>query len=590
LDGLPYYVPFHMGTYKSSYNSDAIESTRLYAGGMGSRYGDALGGVLELTARDGRTDRWGGYADVNLVDATILAEGPLGRKFSILGSARASYLHALFEAAYDRLGDRLPLQLTPLYRDCILRVAGKPGSGHSIHCTFGTFHDEVNLLYPSIRGGSGAYKEQTDRTDAAWGWMIAHVGWDWQITATVKNSLRIGYVTEHDDLGLFGYFKYFDREGGLRFRDEARFACLSWLDVLAGAEGELYGYTGDIAIPRTDNSMLVRMISGTSDRIMPYVEGLWRPRNRLTLATGVRYNYWGFKNHRGSKFPEFTDYRGFDNTVGISADPCLRISGKFDVTDRQSVRIAGGNFVQMPPWEMHNDVYGNPDLTTQKSSQCIVEHEWRLTDLVSTDVQAYATNLWDLSRAAGARDSGLYAGDGKGRVRGVEVLVRHEPGKRLYGWLSYTLSRSRRWDFDVSRWIPFDYDQTHNLILVAGWRFATDLDAGLRLQYTTGNPATPVVGSVYNEHSHGYEQVLGPKKSERMPAHFQLDVKIGKTFRWDKWLLSTYLEVFNASYPFYRSPQEYVYNDDPYDYRLGRPDRRIVSQVIVPSLGVRAEF
>ena len=83
---------FHFGGLTSTYNSEALQSVDLYPGGFGTRYGDAMGGVVELTGRKPKTDRLHGYIDVNLFDASFLLEGPLSDNVSFLVTARRSYI------------------------------------------------------------------------------------------------------------------------------------------------------------------------------------------------------------------------------------------------------------------------------------------------------------------------------------------------------------------------------------------------------------------------------------------------------------------------------------------------------------------
>jgi hypothetical protein len=71
-----------------------------------------------------------------------------------------------------------------------------------------------------------------------------------------------------------------------------------------------------------------------------------------------------------------------------------------------------------------------------------------------------------------------------GRAYGVEVLIRREVKSGLFGWLSYSLSRSER-DRNGS-WVAYDFDRTHLVNLVAGLRLPRNWDLGLRFQYQSG--------------------------------------------------------------------------------------------------------
>ena len=43
-------------------------SIDMYPGGFNTRYGSAIGGIVEIKGRPAKTDRWHGTADVNLLD------------------------------------------------------------------------------------------------------------------------------------------------------------------------------------------------------------------------------------------------------------------------------------------------------------------------------------------------------------------------------------------------------------------------------------------------------------------------------------------------------------------------------------------
>lgn len=109
-------------------------------------------------------------------------------------------------------------------------------------------------------------------------------------------------------------------------------------------------------------------------------------------------------------------------------------------------------------------------------------------------------------------------------------------------------------------------------------------------EYSTGNPATPVAGSKYDEINMQYQKIMGPNNSIRQPSSFQILLRGEKQFTMKKWILSTYLDIFNASYPLYQSPQNYMYNYDPFNYSTETEDKTQINELIIPSLGIKADF
>ena len=162
------------------------------------------------------------------------------------------------------------------------------------------------------------------------------------------------------------------------------------------------------------------------------------------------------------------------------------------------------------------------------------------------------------------------------------LLLRHYPHKRFFGWLAYTLSRSERLNLDTNEYQVFSFDQTHILTGVAGYNLPKNFDVSLRFRYVTGNPYTPIVGSVFDADEDNYRPVNGAPNSARNKAFNQLDFRVDKSFVYDRWMFGLYLDVqnvYNAS-----NAEGVQYN---YDYTQSAPINGIP---IFPNLGVTAKF
>ena len=71
-------------------------------------------------------------------------------------------------------------------------------------------------------------------------------------------------------------------------------------------------------------------------------------------------------------------------------------------------------------------------------------------------------------------------------------MLRRAAKTGVYGWISYTLSRSER-ERDGA-WVPFDFDRTHLMNVVAGLPLRRNWDVGVRVQYQSGKPLTTTAG------------------------------------------------------------------------------------------------
>jgi hypothetical protein len=175
-----------------------------------------------------------------------------------------------------------------------------------------------------------------------------------------------------------------------------------------------------------------------------------------------------------------------------------------------------------------------------------------------------------------------YLNTGVGRIYGAEILLRHRPSSRFFGWLAYTISRSERRDAPGLPYRVFQFDQTHILTVIGSYQLGRGWEIGARFRLVSGNPVTPVAGSVFNGDSGTYLQIPGQPFSARNDPFHQLDVRIDKTWRWARGSLNLYLEVLN------------VYNNsnpEGVQYNYNFTQSQTVSGIpIFPNLGVRVEY
>src|SRR5207247_9849849 len=103
-----------------------------------------------------------------------------------------------------------------------------------------------------------------------------------------------------------------------------------------------------------------------------------------------------------------------------------------------------------------------------------------------------------------------YVNEGTGKTYGAELLLTTR-GQHHFGWVAYTLSRSLRRDEPGASQRLFDFDQTHNLVLVGSRRFGKDdrWQIGGRFQFTTGKPYTPVMGATLMSDMVRYQPTYG---------------------------------------------------------------------------------
>ncbi len=591
LDGTEIPLLYHFGGLKSIYTPEALEKIDFYPGGWGTRYGGAVAGIVEIKGRRAKSDRWHGQLDLNLIDGSCLAEGPIAQNASVLVSARRSFIGDIASWYIKKNPDQFPFSLAPYYYDVLARGDLALSAANKLFVTFLRSRDSLGIFVPSMQGGSSEVSEATSSLGTKIQFNTWLAGWDMRLLPTLENSLRYSFTDAEYDLSAFGYVKVDERAYKHHFRDELTYAPSPGIKVAVGADVnvldenlalEIHG--GNSGIRRdTTNDWLFGVIGG-------YANLTVNPMENLQIQPGIRYDYFPELIHHGGIVPEFWEYGSFDNHRGYSGEPSLRLSGRYRVRENQTVKAALGNYSQSPQpiGQVIHKTWGDPSMPTTKAAQYLAGYEWRITDLINADVQCYFNRQWDVPRMADEQDlvknpNALWLSNGKGRMKGVEVMLRRENNGRFFGWLAYTLSRSERWYPNEKKYLPFPDDETHHLQLVASYHLKREWDIGCRIRYVTGKPTTPVLEVVEDEQYNYFQPIYGEENTGRMSPFFQLDVRIDKKFVYKHWMFSTYLDVQNVSWLFYKSPQMEVPN---YDYS----DKQNVSMIIQPALGFKAEF
>jgi hypothetical protein len=591
LDGTDMPLLYHFGGLKSVYNPDALKTIDFYPGGFGSRYGGAIAGVIEIKGRPAKDDRWHGQLDLNLIDGSCLVEGPISKNVSMLVSARRSFIGDVVSWYIDRHQDVFPFSVAPYYYDVLARTDIKLSENSTCFVSLLHSRDSMGVFVPSMQGGSSEVSEATKSLGVKIQFTTGLAGWDIRFNPRLGNSMRYAFTAGDFDMSLFGQVSADERTYMHHFRDELTFTVTPAVQLAVGADVNLIDENLALTIPGGDGIIHRDTTNGWWFGVVgAYANMTIRPTDKLQIIPGIRYDYYPELIHDGGIVPELWKYRSFDNNRGISGDPSLRLSGRYRLSEKQTLKAALGNYNQTPQpvGQVIHTTWGDPTIPTTKAVHYLAGYEWRITDLVSADLQCYLNRQWDLPRMATEDDQlsdpgALWLSDGRGRMKGLELMLRHENNGRFFGWLAYTFSRSERWDPKKEKYALFEDDETHHVQLVASYHFAHEWDLGCRLRYVTGKPTTPVVDVVEYEQYNTFVPVYGEENSSRMDPFIQVDVRIDKKFVYKKWMFSTYIDIQNLSWLLYKSPEMVIHN---YDFTA----RETVSMIIQPAIGFKAEF
>lgn len=134
LDGMTVYNPFHSIGFFSVFDADIIRSAEVYTGGFGAEYGGRVSAVMDIRARNGSNEDFGGKVGISPFTAKVLLEGPIRKPdkekdsySSFIFSGRTSYLDETDDFFYSYADSNgLPFSFLDLYGK--YSIATKGGS------------------------------------------------------------------------------------------------------------------------------------------------------------------------------------------------------------------------------------------------------------------------------------------------------------------------------------------------------------------------------------------------------------------------------------------------------------------------------
>lgn len=575
VEGFDIPLIYHFGGLRSLIAAPMIKSLAFSPGNYSAAYGRALGGVLEVEIADLKPDALHGYADINVFDAGAYVEAPLTEELSIALAGRRSYIDAVLN---DLLGEDAGLSFTvaPRYYDAQALVSWRPHRDHKLRLFALLSDDEIgfsldNIKEGEIRATSSDFNIHIKTQQVAL-YYDAFLGDAW------TNQARVGvanFSQEQEAAGLITDVTLLEPflVDTLTWSPSPRLSLRLGGDIRSST-GTASGVLGDLPVegePQEDApfdnqrrlDLTETYLSGGAfvEATIEALEGLW-------LTPGLRADVQPW-------------------TESLTGD--LRLSARYQPVDALALKAGWGTFHQGPQVAEALEGLGNPDLDPESAVHYTSGVEWRPWETGLLDITGFYKDLDDLvvpTADTVVREGQVqplyYDNSGRGRAYGVELQLRQQLSHGFSGWLSYTLSRSERWDAQGERWRLFDKDQTHVLVAVASYKLPWNVDLGLRWRLTSGNPETPVEGSLYDADLDKWKPLYGPINSQRLEAFHQLDLRLDKLWVFDTWRLNTYLDLQNAYNR--ANPEGYSWN---HDYS----QRAVISGLpLIPSLGLRGEF
>jgi hypothetical protein len=568
LNGRRLPLLFHFATLTYLFNSELIDTVNFLPGGYDVRYGNALGGIVEVTARPPRKDRLAGVVDLSNYTSFALLEGPLAKNVAVAGAVRRSFMDLYLPYVIPK--DQARLTVAPAFWDYQLLLEARPSAPHRLSATVLGALDDVGLINEGSGGetlnvtGAIAYRFHFHRQD---------LEWTWEPATRFRNLVSLSNLYSLTRLKLGPDNFLATEEWSPILRDEWTMQLpRNRLTAGVSLNPDWIKVDLDIVRPTKEGDPVPASFSA---------DPTFRAREDATTLLGAAYVQ---DEIDAGKYVRITpgaraEYMAYNGTWFV--DPRLFV--RVTPAPKWTIKAGVGQYHQFPKSDEYVRGFGNPDLDPENSLQANLGIGTDLPYGLLVDVQGFYKRLDHLIARAEAGADVPYRNTGVGYVYGGEVLVRKKLTDFWLGWVAYSYSVSRRKDAGSRPWRDFDGDQRHNVLVVSTFGLPQGVRLGFRFQYATGTPYTEIEYAVYDADGDRYVPVPSSRiNGARNPDLHQLDIRFDKVFTYKTWELSTYVDVQNV----YLQPQPlgYAYN---YDYTQRR---MLVFPAILPSFGITARF
>jgi hypothetical protein len=539
-----------------------IKNVEFLTGGFPAQYGDKLSSVFELKIKEGNQTQFNRDVNVSVGGFSLYLDGPLSNNGNVVFSVR--------RGIFDLLTRMMDRPVKPRYWDMLGKATFHLGTKHTLSLVGFYYADDAErtqiMADHGMMGRKYPYSRWDDNGSAVglnWQYLFSEKGYalttaEWTANGTQSN---IGTLSDQTLNGDDSRFRT------LQLKTQITYKASPWLVFKTG--GYVKSLPADYKQWRAADTLRNGLVfpgftrqselSATGQAGI-FVQGLIRPAARLEINSGLRFDR-----------QDVTDESNWSPRLGMS----------WHLTEKTSLNAAWGLYVQGPSALQLAKDKANVSLKSSQARHVVLGVEHLLTPDSRITFEAYDKSMNDLFVTSDT--SNVLTNQGSGYARGLEWTIQKKMSDRFLGSLAYTWSFSRRKDGETLPEYSHAFDRRHNITAVAEYDLFSSWRVGVKVQYASGNPYTPVTGTAQKGGS--WVAMDGSKNSARFPDFQSLDLRVDRSFRFSGWTLKTYIEVWNVlnhknvlDYTYLVDDQGNVSRDSSLDFP------------IMPMVGLSAQF
>ncbi|MFZ4671679.1 MAG: TonB-dependent receptor [Flavobacterium sp.] len=569
LDEATIFNSSHLFGFFSVFNPDAIKDLKLYKGGIPSRYGGRISSVLDIYQKDGNSNKFSMNGGIGLISSRLLAEGPIVKdKLSFLFAGRGSYAH-LFLKLSDNPN-------SAYFYDLNTKLNYKLNSNNNLFLSgyFGRDVFNINNNFINTYGNA-----------------TLNLRWNHLFSDKLFSNLSAIYSDYYYglDLDLIG-FLWNSGIKNYNIKYDFKYYVTDKVKLNYGVSGIYYDFNPGTIEPSNSESGINYKQLEKKYAFEPsvYLDAEQKISNKLSLSYGIRFSRFYrlgsstvnlYENNQPVVFNQELqiyekatpiDTQFYDKNKVIESFNNLepRFAASHQLNDNTSIKASYNRMAQylqlisntasptpLDIWTP-SDQYIKPQIADQVALGYFRNFK---EDNYSLEVETYFKKVKNRIDYIDGAD--LIANEaieqailnGEMRSYGIEFLLRKNSGN-LYGWISYTLSKSEQRTpgrnanepgINNGNWYRSGYDKLHNLSVTSSYNYNPKWTFGANFVLQTGQPVTFPNGQY--EYQGITIPTYGLRNEDRLPTYHHLDIsatytpKPTKKKGWQsEWVFSIY--------------------------------------------------
>ena len=553
LDEAPVYNPSHLLGFFSTFNSDAIKDITLYKGGFPAEYGGRLSSVVDIKMNEGNNKEYHISGGIGIIASRLAVEGPIFKnKGSFMIAARRTYADIFLRLLSSKGADSTASKSTLYFYDLNLKANYQFSDKDRLYFSCYLGRDNFNL------GGVLGLN---------WGNVTATTRWNHIIndkifsnTSLIFNKYSYNFNVAVGNLTM----KVISEIQDWNLKEDLHLYLNSKNTIKFGFNSIYH-----IFVPSKVDSTAFFHVRSMDNKFA--LENAFYISNEQTISTHIKASY-GLRYSLFSSIGPGTvyTYNKVSDVVDSATYPKGKIFNTFGgfeprllvnyiINDSSSVKVSYArtrqyihllsNTTSTTPFDLW--VPSNINILPEIADQYTLGYFRNFSNnMFETSVEVYyktMQNQIDYRNGANLILNNKVEAQlvfGKGWGYGAEFLIRKKYGK-LTGWISYTLSKTKRQFSDINDGNTFlaKQDRPNNIAIVGMYELNPRLTFSATWIYISGNVVTFPSGRYYIDGN--VVPYYTERNGYRMPDYHRLDIGLTwqrkKTARFESnWNFSIY--------------------------------------------------